>query len=72
MQLVHKSVDVPSAVWKRLRLNAELSDTSLRAYLCWLILQSDPVTPNDLEEHTRLREVEQQVQQGTDPLTLQL
>lgn len=44
MPLVHKSIDVRPEIWKRLRLNAEITGVALRDYLTYLIERSSPVT----------------------------
>ncbi|MEM9109134.1 MAG: hypothetical protein AAGC72_03850 [Planctomycetota bacterium] len=41
--LVHKSVYIEPEVWQRLKINAELSDLTLRDYLRQLIMSSEPV-----------------------------
>jgi len=43
--LVHKSVYIEPEVWQRLKINAELSDLTLRDYLRQLILGSNPIEP---------------------------
>lgn len=45
--LVHKSISIRPEVWKRLRINAELSNVSVRDYLSFLIEQSEPVPEKD-------------------------
>lgn len=45
--LVHKSVYIEPEVWLRLKVNAELSDLTLRDYLRQLILNSSPVDRPD-------------------------
>jgi len=52
--LVHKSVDVRPEIWRKLRINAELSGVSLRDYLTWVIDSSvpaddDPTAVSDLQ-----------------------
>lgn len=42
-KLVHKSVYIEPDVWQRLKINAELSDLTLRDYLRLLILDSKPI-----------------------------
>ncbi len=42
-KLVHKSVYIEPEVWRRLKVNAELSDLTLRDYLRQLILSSRPI-----------------------------
>jgi len=41
--LVHKSIDVRPEVWRRLRINAELSGVPVRDYLSFLVERSKPV-----------------------------
>lgn len=57
MKLVHKSVYIRSDVWRRLRINAELSDCSLRDYLTYLIELSDPIDDADGNALTRIDQV---------------
>lgn len=44
-KLVHKSVYIEPEVWQRLKVNAELSDLTLRDYLSQIILDSEPLDP---------------------------
>lgn len=44
-KLVHKSVYIEPEVWQRLKVNAELSDLTLRDYLRQIILDSEPLAP---------------------------
>ncbi len=57
MALVHKSVDIRIEVWRRLRINAELSGVSLRDYLSYLIEANGPVDPRDGHTAELLHEV---------------
>jgi macrodomain Ter protein organizer (MatP/YcbG family) len=59
MALVHKSVDVRLEVWRKLRLNAELSGVPLRDYLSYLIERSRPVLEGDAEAMAALRQTSQ-------------
>jgi hypothetical protein len=54
MLLVHKSVCVQEEIWRKLRINAELSGVSVRDYLSYLIFNSQPVASNDLEAYQQL------------------
>lgn len=56
--IVHKSINVLPEVWRRLRLNAELSDTSLRTYLTHLALNSEPCDPSDELLREQLRQID--------------
>jgi len=55
--LVHKSIDVRPEVWKRLRVNAELSGVAVRDYLSYLIEQAKPVPERDAPAQELLRRV---------------
>ena len=44
---VHKSVDVRSEVWRKLRVNAELSAVPVRDFLAYLIERSEAVKSED-------------------------
>ncbi|MFN3166134.1 MAG: hypothetical protein ACE37H_03615 [Phycisphaeraceae bacterium] len=46
-KLVHKSVYIEPEVWRRLKVNAELSDLPLRDYLRMLILTGQPTGNNE-------------------------
>lgn len=65
MPLVHKSIDVRKAVWKKLRVNAELSDCALRDYLAYLVENSSPVDPEDPGQ-SRERELLQAAAKAND------
>jgi len=57
MTWVHKSVDVRSDVWRKLRINAEMSEVPVRDFLAYLIERSEPVTDDDLEANAILGRV---------------
>ena len=57
--VVHKSINVLPQVWRRLRLNAELSDTSLRTYLTHLALNSEPCDPGDERLRKQLDQIDE-------------
>jgi len=52
--LVHKSIAVRAEIWRKLRLNAELSGVPLRDYLTWLVEQSGPVSESDASARAQL------------------
>jgi hypothetical protein len=56
-RLVHKSVDVRPEVWRKLRVNAELSGVPLRDFLAYLIEQSHPIAEEDAERRVELQRV---------------
>jgi hypothetical protein len=45
--LAHKSIDIRPELWRRARLNAEMSDVALRDYISYLLAMSEPVTEAD-------------------------
>jgi len=47
MGLVHKSVEIRPEVWRKLRINAELSGVPVRDFITYLIEQSQPIPEND-------------------------
>ena len=55
MKWVHKSVDVRPEVWRKLRINSELSSAPVRDFLAYLIEQSEPVRPGDDQAMAMLR-----------------
>lgn len=57
MPLIHKSVDVLPATWKKLRINAELTGVPLRDYLTYLIQQSEPIEDSDTKNRGVLDEI---------------
>lgn len=57
MPLAHKSIDVRPEVWRRLRVNAELSGVPVRDYLTYLIERADPVPEKDGAAQESLRRV---------------
>lgn len=63
---VHKSIGIRPEVWKRLRIHAELSDTSLRDYLSYLIERSEPVDLKDTEGLSVLQQVSVKNRQARD------
>lgn len=52
--LIHKSVYVRQEVWRKLRLNSELSGVPLRDYLTYLIERSVPASSCDPEARREL------------------
>lgn len=58
--LAHKTIDIRPELWRRARINAELSGVPLRDYLSYLLVSCEPVVEADderraiLEEQTRL------------------
>jgi macrodomain Ter protein organizer (MatP/YcbG family) len=53
--LVHKSIDVRPEIWRRLRINAELSGAAVRDYLAYVIERAEPVA--DATGHALLQEI---------------
>jgi len=47
MALVHKSVEIRPEVWRKLRVNAELSGVPVRDFITYLIEQSQPIHETD-------------------------
>jgi hypothetical protein len=59
MALVHKTIDVRPEVWKKLRINAELSDVPVRDFLTYLVEKSQPIGPGDAQELEQLNRVKE-------------
>lgn len=57
MPLIHKSVCVREEVWRRLRINSELSGVAVRDYLTYVILTSQPVVTGDPEAKQQMEAV---------------
>lgn len=65
MKLVHKSVTVHSDVWRRLRLNAELSGVAVRDFLAFIINISSPIIESeDPESFKKLKDLARQQRQA--------
>lgn len=60
MPLVHKSVSVRAEVWKKLRIDAELSGVSLRDFLTYLIEGGRAVAVGETDIQNRLNNIARQ------------
>jgi len=57
--LVNKSIAIRPEVWRKLRINAELTGVSVRDYLTWIIERSQLVPSTDSISRAELRSVEE-------------
>ena len=57
MPLVHKSLSVRPEVWRKLRLDAELSGAPLRDFFTYLVERAAPVSAADREAVSQLQSI---------------
>ena len=71
MALAHKSVAVRPEVWRKLRINAELSGVSVRDYLSYLVERSFPIDAKDAGACALLQSLSlanQRARDGVEPV----